>query len=179
MSGYLAVLFAATLSAVLPISPIEPYLVGLAATGHQTAVPLSIAAAAGQSTGKLLVFLGARAGLRTGRVQRWYAWATRRIARVPDHAPAYRWPTRWRRAVVRPVGAAGRRLTAVLDRPACTAPVVFVSAVTGVPPLLATSVYAARTPIAAPLFTLACLLGRSLRFLAITSAPLLFIDQAP
>lgn len=174
VAAVLATLFTATLSAFVPMIPIEPYLVGLVTAGGHDPVPLGIAAAVGQTAGKLLIFLSTRAALRTDRVRRWRRRPARRGAR-----PASEPPTRWWRAVGSVVAAAGRRLTALLDRPLLTAPIVFVSAATGVPPLLATSIYVARTPISLPGFTLACLSGRSVRFVAVASVPLLVLGAPP
>lgn len=177
VGALISALFVGALSAFLPATPVEPYILGLTLVGDQPVIPLSIAAAAGQTAGKLLIFLGTRTTLRTGWLHRCYAWATRRYARVgvgPASAAVGTEPPdgRWR-AAARSVQAAGRRLTALLDRPMLVTPTVFVSAVVGVPPLLAVSVYAARTPITATMFTACCLAGRTLRFLALTSAPFL------
>jgi membrane protein YqaA with SNARE-associated domain len=144
------------LSAFVPLTPIEPYLVGLVAATGYPPLPLAVAAAAGQSAGKVAIFLTARGTLRSAWLRRWRDWyAGRCPARVPR---------------LRPVRVAMRRLTALMDRPALTAPMVFVSAVSSLPPLLATSVYAARTRVPAPLFGLACLLGRAVRFTALAVA---------
>jgi hypothetical protein len=49
--------------------------------------------------------------------------------------------------------------------------VLLVSAVTGFPPLLATSIYLDRTPMRALVFAVICLLGRTTRFITIALAP--------
>jgi membrane protein YqaA with SNARE-associated domain len=67
--------------------------------------------------------------------------------------------------------ALGRRLLALLDRPSLAAPILLLSATTGFPPLMATSICAAGTRINLPLFVAACLIGRSIRFIAIAYAP--------
>jgi membrane protein YqaA with SNARE-associated domain len=67
--------------------------------------------------------------------------------------------------------AALRAMTTLLDRRWLRAPIVFASALTGVPPLLATTVYTAQTPMPASTFAAVCLLGRSIRFVAIAAAP--------
>ena len=74
------------------------------------------------------------------------------------------------------IRTAGVRLTALLDRPALSAPIVLLSATVGMPPLLLVSAYAARTRMTAGLFTATCLLGRSIRFIAIAFAPQLIMD---
>jgi membrane protein YqaA with SNARE-associated domain len=160
MTAVLSAFAVALLSAFVPVTPVEPYLVALAAAGGKPVVAAGVAAAVGQSAGKVLIFLGARATVRSGPVRR---WAARRASRA------------------RPGRAKGRlrRLTALLDRPALVAPIVFLSAVTGVPPLLAVSVHAARTRVSAPVFTLCCLIGRTIRFLAVISIPTLLSHDSP
>ncbi|GAA0956348.1 hypothetical protein [Virgisporangium aurantiacum] len=147
----------AALSAFVPVTPVEPYLVALAA-GGQPMVAVGIAAAAGQTTGKLVIFLATRATLRSGTVR---GWASRLAARYSRRSPAG--PGRLRARL--------RRLTALLDRPTLVVPTVLLSAVTGVPPLLAVSVHAARTRVPALVFALCCLAGRAIRFLAVASIP--------
>jgi hypothetical protein len=121
------------------------------------AVPLGIAAALGQTGGKLLIFLGTRGVVRSERLQAW----SRKRARKPKRFV-------WLRS-------ANRRLIALLDRPALATTVVFLSAALGLPPLLLVSVYAARTPMSAITFTAVCLLGRAIRFALIALAPRLVI----
>ncbi|WP_157517447.1 hypothetical protein [Micromonospora rifamycinica] len=48
---------------------------------------------------------------------------------------------------------------------------LLVSAVTGFPPLLAASVYLARTPLRPVAFAATCPLGRTIRFVAIALTP--------
>jgi membrane protein YqaA with SNARE-associated domain len=164
IAALLATLLAGFVSAFVPLTPIEPYLVGLVAATGYAPLPLGIAAALGQTVGKLLTFLAARGALRSD-------WLRRRLARrkrpEADSKETAARPSRWWRT-------AARRLMAQLDKPLLTAPIVLLSAVTGVPPLLATSVYAARTRISTVMFTAACLLGRAIRLVAIAYAPDMF-----
>ena len=67
--------------------------------------------------------------------------------------------------------AAPKRLMILLDRPVVAAPTVFLSSLVGLPPLLVTSVYAAGTPMSAATFGAICLVGRSVRFIAIALVP--------
>ena len=143
IAALLSVLGVAALSAFVPVTPVEPYLVVLAADGRP-ALLMGIAAAVGQTAGKLLIFYAFRATVRSGPVRRWVA---KRYSRPPG------------------------RVRKLLDRPALVAPTVFVSAVTGLPPLLVVSVHAARTPISAPVFALCCLAGRAIRFVAVMLVP--------
>jgi membrane protein YqaA with SNARE-associated domain len=56
------------------------------------------------------------------------------------------------------------------------APTVFLSALLGVPPLLVTTVYAAGTHMSAGTFGAVCLVGRSIRFIAIALVPQLVVN---
>jgi membrane protein YqaA with SNARE-associated domain len=157
----LSALAVAAVSAFVPVTPVEPYLVALAA-GGQPAVPVGVAAAVGQTAGKVLIFLATRAAVRSDRMRRWATRISRRYARSAD-ADAFKAAG----AAERP--GRMRRWLRLLDRPALVTPVVFVSAVTGVPPLLAVAVHAARTPVSGPVFAGCCLAGRTVRFVAVMS----------
>jgi membrane protein YqaA with SNARE-associated domain len=160
----------AALSAFVPVTPVEPYLVALAA-GGQPMVAVGIAAAAGQTAGKLVIFLATRATLRSGTVRGWASRLGARYSRRPrDSRRSRAEPGRLRAGPGR-LRTRLRRLTALLDRPTLVVPTVLLSAVTGVPPLLAVSVHAARTRVSASMFALCCLAGRAIRFLAIASIP--------
>lgn len=160
----IAVLAAATvglLSAFLPFTPAEPYLIAAVAMTGAPPVALGMAAAAGQTAGKVLIFLGARGAIRSPRLQR-------RLSKRTPAAPQP--PGRLGTILARPM-AAGARLVEVLDRPRQATGVLLVSAVTGVPPLLAASLYLGRTPMRPVAFTATCLLGRTIRFVTIALAP--------
>jgi membrane protein YqaA with SNARE-associated domain len=148
-AAVLSALAFAAVSAFLPVAPVEPYLVALAA-GGQPVLAVSVAAAVGQTAGKVLIFLAARRTLRSDRLRRWLS------RRVPE-----RLSERSRL----------RRLLALLDRPALVVPTILASAVTGLPPLLAVSVHAARTRVSAPVFALCCLAGRAARFTVVMLVP--------
>jgi membrane protein YqaA with SNARE-associated domain len=170
ISTLLSTLLLSALSAFVPVTPIEPYLVVLATAGHQPAVPLSLAAALGQTAGKALIFAATRATIRSGRVRRWASKLAGRYTRSPARQPGNdasgggrNYLGRFRRA--------SQRLVARLDRPGLVVPTVLVSSITGVPPLLAVAVHAARTRISAPVFAACCLTGRTIRFLVITLVP--------
>ena len=158
MIAVLAAAAVGLLSAFLPFTPVEPYLIAAVATTGAPAVALGVAAAVGQTAGKILIFLGARGAIRS-------AWLQHRLDR---RKPAR--PNRWRAILARPE-AAGARLVEVMDRPRQATGVLLVSAVTGFPPLLAVSVYLGRTPMRPLVFAAACLLGRTIRFVAIALAP--------
>jgi membrane protein YqaA with SNARE-associated domain len=149
------------LSAFLPFTPVEPYLIAAVAATAVPPIALGVAAAIGQTAGKVLIFLGARGAIRS-------SWLQRRLSRRPRAAPEP--PGRWGAMLARPK-AAGARLVEVLDRPRQATGILLVSAVTGLPPLLAASVYLGRTPMRVVTFAATCLLGRTIRFTTIALAP--------
>ena len=193
----------AAASALVPAIPIEAYLVGVITTTGADPVALGVAAGLGQTVGKLLTFLAARGVIRSSRLRR---WLQRRTAGPgsgsAEGSPSHRaWPStrgrllaarervaailgralpsalvRWARAAARSTGAASKRLIVLLDRPVVAAPTVFLSAFIGIPPLLVTSVYAAGTRMSAATFGTTCLVGRSLRFIAIALLPQLVMN---
>jgi hypothetical protein len=163
-------------------------------------VPLGIAAGLGQTAGKLLIFLGVRGAVRPTRLRQWLNRRTMRSAKnpgapggfaarslahahstthdggparrrdrgSPEHAGSNDALVAGRRSIAQVCGqAADRRL---MDQPVLTAPIVFLSAIVGAPPLLVTCAYAARTRITATLFGVAFLFGRSIRFITIPLA---------
>ncbi|MEV0458956.1 hypothetical protein [Catellatospora methionotrophica] len=150
------------LSAFLPIIPAEPYLITAGATTDAAPMALGIAAAAGQTAGKVLIFLGARGAIRS-------AWLQHRASRR-NRAAADSPPGRQATMLARPKAAVAR-LIRLMDRPGPAAGVLLVSAVTGLPPLLATSVYLGRTPMRPAAFAAICLLGRTIRFVTVALAP--------
>jgi membrane protein YqaA with SNARE-associated domain len=169
-------------SAFFPVTPVEPYLVGLAAASGYGPVGLGIVAAVGQTIGKTVIFLGVRGVFRSERLRRLTEAVARhrKRDRTADPEPSrtrerlrrLAGPARLRlRRMSGPAKAATAKLTALLERPALTVPILFLSAVTGLPPLLATSIYIASTPVSTPVVAGVCFVGRSVRFIAIAYAP--------
>ena len=161
MIAALAAAAVGLLSAFLPFTPAEPYLIAAVATTGAPPVALGVAAAAGQTAGKTLIFLGTRGAIRS-------PWLQRRLSRRPPAAPQP--PGRLGTMLARPK-AAGARLVEVIDRPRQATGLLLVSAVTGFPPLLAASVYLGRTSMRPAAFAATCLLGRTIRFVTIALAP--------
>jgi membrane protein YqaA with SNARE-associated domain len=149
------------LSAFLPFTPAEPYLIAAVATTSAPPVALGVAAAAGQTAGKVLIFLGTRGAIHS-------PWLQRQLSRRTHTAPEP--PGRLGTMLARPK-AAGARLVQVIDRPRQATGVLLISAVTGFPPLLAASVYLGRTPMRLVTFAATCLLGRTIRFVTVALAP--------
>jgi uncharacterized membrane protein YdjX (TVP38/TMEM64 family) len=145
MIAILAAAAVGIVSAVLPIAPVEPYLIAATATGQGNPVALGLAAALGQTAGKLVLFLAARGALRS-------PWLQRKLAGV-------------RRV--------GRHRRPPPDRPWPSAGLLAVSAITGFPPLLATTVYFGSTRMRPKVFAAICFAGRAIRFVAVAYAPAL------
>ncbi|MET8464422.1 hypothetical protein [Micromonospora zamorensis] len=161
MIAVLAAAAVGLLSAFLPFTPAEPYLIAAVATTGAPSVALGVAAAAGQTAGKVLIFLAARGAIQS-------SWLQGRLSR---HTPAVREPAgRLATMLARPK-AAGARLVEVMERPRQATGLLLVSAITGFPPLLAASVYLGRTPMRSTAFAVTCLLGRTIRFVTIALAP--------
>ncbi|MBL7253911.1 VTT domain-containing protein [Paractinoplanes lichenicola] len=151
MIAVLAAAAVGLLSAFLPFTPAEPYLIAAAATTGAPGVALGVAAAVGQTAGKVLIFLAARGVVRS-------PWLRRRSEKRTGKEPGK-------------VGRLLARLIAIMDRPRQAIGMLLAGAVTGIPPLLAVSVYLGRTPMRPAVFAAVCLLGRAIRFVTIALAP--------
>ncbi|MCY1145659.1 hypothetical protein OWR29_47305 [Actinoplanes sp. Pm04-4] len=152
MIAVLAAAAVGLLSAFLPFTPAEPYVIAAVATTGTPPVALGVAAAIGQTAGKTLIFLTARGALRT-------PWLRRRLGQAGPSRPRGR------------LRAAGAKLVEVMDRPGPALGVLLASGVTGFPPLLAVSVYLGRTPMGPVTFAATCLVGRTVRFVTLALAP--------
>ena len=96
MIAVLAAAAVGLLSAFLPFTPVEPYLIAAVATTGAPPVALGVAAAAGQTAGKVLIFLGTRGAIRS-------PWLHRRLSRRTPAAP--RPPGRLSTMLARPTAA--------------------------------------------------------------------------
>ncbi|SDL75513.1 hypothetical protein SAMN05216298_5071 [Glycomyces sambucus] len=177
IAAYLSTLVTAFVSAFVPITPIEPYLIGVAAVTGYGPVGLGLTAAVGQTAGKTVIFLGARGVFRSGRVQRWVARVSehrrrKRVVNADQPVSALRQRIR---ALGVPLRTAAAMLTALLEKPALTLPILLLSAFVGLPPLLATSIYIAGTPMRTPVFATVCFTGRAARFIVIAFGPQLIL----
>lgn len=169
--------FAVGVGSVLPLVNAEAYQAatapGLDAASLGAAV---VALAVGHTTGKSLMFLASRRGLRFVSGRRLTA------ARVRSTGPASPAPVSTGLASPGPATPhrAGRRLRAwvtracaaqlrFLGRPRLGPVVVLSSAAVGIPPLLAVTTAAGASTIRLPTFFLACLTGRTARFAAIAA----------
>jgi membrane protein YqaA with SNARE-associated domain len=143
MTWILATFGICLVSAVFPLVNAEAYLGALAATGDGSRVwAIAAAAAAGQTCGKLVFFALGRSSLS-------WAWVRRKTETPRWQARMARWQGRTQ------------------DNPWSVTGLVGVSALVGLPPLAVISVLAGQLRASLPLFTVAVLTGRTLRFAAV------------
>lgn len=143
MTLLLATFGVCLLSAVFPLVNAETYLGALAAAGHGSHIwTVAAAAAAGQTCGKLLFFALGRSSLD-------WAWVRRKTESPRWQARMVTWQRRTQ------------------DNPWSVTALIGASAVLGVPPLAVISVLAGQLRASLPLFTVAVLTGRTLRFTAV------------
>jgi membrane protein YqaA with SNARE-associated domain len=157
-------------SAVTPFLPVEAYVIGLAVT-HSAGVAVAgaVAAAVGQTVGKVLLFTTARGAASS----RWLERLRERGAREAAEITAAEEAGPVRRAL-RPVGRWLKRVNA-----ACIAllsgrwgpGVVLLSGAVGIPPLLAIAFYAGTSKMTLRAFVVTCLLGRTIRFVVLALVP--------
>jgi membrane protein YqaA with SNARE-associated domain len=149
-------------SSFLPLLPVEPYVVGAATINRETALPVALAAGVGQTIGKTLIFLVARGSLRSEWLQNWIERHRARQAERAEKAEPRRfaWLIRWLKAP-----------TALLKRETVAVPVILLSAVVGIPPLLITTFYVAAANTRLVVFASSCLVGRCARFLVLAFLP--------
>lgn len=151
---YASTLGVGFVSALVPLINLELYLLGLlATTAPEHTWLVALAAAVGQTAGKLVYFESARLAARWPRLRRV-------LARRRGGA-----------GQARPPGRVARWVHSIADSQPTVAAVVAVSAVVGIPPLLAAAGVAGTTRLRTWLFVVVCLLGRWLRFGLLLLAP--------
>lgn len=130
-------------SALIPLLNEEVYLGALGTrTSVSATLGLSVAAGAGQTVGKLVWYGAARWSMES-------RWVQRQLAKPKVRSSYDAWMERTR------------------DRAWYAAAVVFLAASVGLPPLLVMAVIAGSLRMRIGVFALACLVGRTARFLAI------------
>jgi membrane protein YqaA with SNARE-associated domain len=166
-------------SAVTPFLPVEAYVIGLAVTRTPgVAVAGALAAAAGQTAGKVVLFYTARGAATSKWLQRLRDRGAREAAEITAAEEAGEEPpggpvTR----ALRPVGHGLKRANAVGIRllSGRWGPVVeLVSGVVGIPPLLAIAFYAGTSKMHVRAFVITCFVGRAIRFVVLALVPDLF-----
>lgn len=169
IAAVFAALLVGAVSAIVPVTPVEPYLIGVVAATSVPAIPLGIAAGLGQTIGKLLLFGTVRGAVRSDYLRRIITRKVPVTAQVAgEDPPAVEAvaPKRGRALLERT-----RVVMQTLDHPRQAIPILFASAFLGFPPLLLVTVYAARGPMSMPLFAGICLTGRCARFVVVALAP--------
>ncbi|QLQ36526.1 VTT domain-containing protein [Micromonospora robiginosa] len=158
-------------SAFFPGLPAEPYLIGAVATTSAHPVPLALATAVGQSAGKLVILLAVRGTLHAPALRQWIEKKRAALAERAARDAARDDPGPLRRL--------GARLVklAQLNRTTVAAPLLLVSAIVGIPPLIVMTFTAAAGQMSAPAFLATCLTGRSVRMLIIAFAPSLLVGH--
>jgi membrane protein YqaA with SNARE-associated domain len=167
-------------SAVTPFLPVEAYVIGLAVTRTPTvAVAGALAAAVGQTVGKVVLFYTARGAAQSRWLQRLRDRGAKEAAELsagstaggadPAGSPV--------RRALRRVGGWVRRANTVgvaLLSGRWGPAVVLVSGAVGIPPLLAIAFYAGTSRMTIRAFVVACLTGRAIRFVVLALVPDLF-----
>lgn len=128
-------------SALVPLLPIEVYIVGAGAAspGTAQAISLGIAAGAGATIGKLVWYEAARRGIDS-------EWAQKKLSSPKVKAGYERWVDRTQ------------------GRPVYAAAIMFVAASAGIPPLLVMAAVGGILKMPLWIFIPTVFLGRSVRF---------------
>ena len=138
-------------SALVPLVNGETYVVGSQLSRLAGPAPVVMGIAVGQTAGKVLLFLGVRRGQQ-------FAFVRRERSRLRD-LPVGHVRQRFR--------AIGIALLVLVGRKRWGLPIVFLAAVTGLPPLYAVALLAGATRMRLIWFATAVLVGRVLRFVLV------------
>jgi membrane protein YqaA with SNARE-associated domain len=166
-------------SAVTPFLPVEAYVIGLAVAQSPTvAVAGAVAAAVGQTVGKVLLFSTARGAASSRWLQRLRDRGAKEAAEITAAEEAGEQPPGGPvKRALRPVGRWVKRVNAVgiaLLSGRWGPGVVLLSGSVGIPPLLAIAFYAGTSKMSLRAFIVTCLLGRTIRFVVLALVPDLF-----
>ncbi len=151
-------------SAFFPGLPAEPYLIGVVAGTSANPIALGLAAALGQTAGKVTMFLAVRGTVQTPALRRWGAGQRAKLDRRSGR------PATEKAGPLRRLAARMSALTK-LDKPALVVPTLLLSAFAGFPPLLLMVFTAAAGKTRAATFLAACLTGRCARMLLVALSP--------
>lgn len=167
MISALALTFAVGfVSSFYPGLPIEPYLIGLMAATSHNAILMGAVAGAGQTCGKMGIFLATRGAVRVPALRNWIGRRKEEQAAAEAKGDPGRWWSRWAGRA-----SAWARRMMPLDKPMLAAPVILLSAFLGIPPLLLMTFAAAATRMRSWVFLTVCLIGRSARLILIAFTP--------
>jgi membrane protein YqaA with SNARE-associated domain len=153
-------------SSFYPGLPVEPYLIAMMATTNHNAILVGAVAGAGQSTGKMGIFLATRGAVRLPALRRWIERRRAEQAAAEEKGEPVRWWSRWAKRL-----SEWARRMMPLDRPMLAAPVILLSAFIGIPPLLLMTFAAAATRMRSWVFLTVCLIGRCARLIAVSLTP--------
>ncbi|WP_164702859.1 hypothetical protein [Modestobacter sp. KNN46-3] len=166
-------------SAVTPFLPVEAYVIGLAVARSPTvAVAGAVAAAIGQTAGKVLLFSAARGATSSRWLERLRERGAAEAAAIAAAEAAGEPPPggpvkRALRPVGRWLGRVNARGVALLSGRGGPG-VVLLSGSVGIPPLLAIAFYAGTSKMSLRAFVVTCLVGRAIRFVVLALVPDLF-----
>jgi membrane protein YqaA with SNARE-associated domain len=166
-------------SAVTPFLPVEAYVIGLAVTRPTgVAVAGAVAAAVGQTVGKVVLFYTARGAATSRWLQRLRDRGAKEAAEVTAAEEAgEELPGGPVKRALRPVVHWLKRVNSMgiaLLSGRWGPGVVLLSGAVGIPPLLAIAFYAGTSKMGIRAFVVACLLGRTIRFVVLALVPDLF-----
>jgi membrane protein YqaA with SNARE-associated domain len=155
-------------------------VIGVAVTRSPTvAVASALAAAVGQTVGKVVLFYTARGAANSRWLQRLRARGEKEAAGITagPATPVTERPGGPVRRALRRLGGWLRRVDAVgmqLLNGRWGPAVVLVSGAVGIPPLLAIAFYAGTSRMSVRTFVVTCLVGRAIRFVVLALVPDLF-----
>lgn len=140
-------------SAIIPVLNAEAYILGVGVSEALEPVVAAVGVSAGQTVGKMAMFLAVR--YRPG-----YTAKQGREPKALDLSTRRGRLLQWNRD-------AGKRMLAALSDPRWGAPVTLLSALVGLPPLYAVAVIAGASRMGLITFSLSVLVGRTARFVAL------------
>jgi membrane protein YqaA with SNARE-associated domain len=159
-AGFLLALLAlGAASGLVPVINAEVLLTAAAVSRPELWLPASVSITAGQCAAKVLIYLTAREGSHrfgwAGAARRLGNRLSKIVRRERGAGPAAAARVRW------------EKLLGLLGAPLPGTAVVALSAALGLPPLALVSVMAGTARLRLPLFVMACLGGRLVRFVGI------------
>ncbi len=147
-------------SALIPVLNAEAYVIaGQAAASPSTGVFIAVAVAAGQTLGKIVLFLGARRGKEA-------ASRRRRKEPRPRREPRSRWGV-WVASLRQRFAVMSTKLLELVGSPRWGIPTVALAASVGLPPMYAVALVAGASRMRTVTFVVVVWLGRTLRFVLI------------
>lgn len=147
------------LSSIVPVFNSEVYLLATQALGVTAEVTAALGLAVGQTIGKIVLLLALRHGTKLPILQRQLARSRQRAAHQAERRPPGRLRLTYRRW--------SERLLELIGHSHWGPLIIFLSAATGLPPLLAVQFIVPATKMPTSVYAVTVLIGRSVLFLAI------------